>query len=111
MLWKAWSPVAHRSNHGHSAAPVKMRASGKANGMNTLSDRVCPRKLISQAGMMRSEPSRIPMYQSGWEADEIASGVYGPYSQIGLTWANVESSVSAAKMKKNQAWPLTRKYG
>ena len=51
------------------------------------------------------------MYQSGWEAEEIASGVYGPYSQTGLIWANVASMTSAPKMKKNQAWPLSMKYG
>ena len=51
------------------------------------------------------------MYQSGWEAEEIASGVYGPYSQTGLICANVDSTTSAPKMKKNQAWPLSMKYG
>src|SRR5215831_15904165 len=105
------SPVAHRSKNGHSAAPVKMIPSGSANGMSTDSDSVCPRKLISQEGMMRSEPSRMPMYQSGWDAEEIASGVYGPYSQIGLICANVESTTRTPKMKKNHACPLSRKYG
>ena len=73
--WYDLSPVAHCSNHGHSAAPPRMIVSGSANGMSTLSDSVCPRKLISQAGMTRSEPSRMPMYQSGWDADEMATGV------------------------------------
>ena len=61
MLWKDLSPVAHCSKNGHSAAPVKMRPSGSSAGMSTDSDTVCPRKLISQAGIMRSEPSRMPM--------------------------------------------------
>src|SRR5215467_2381598 len=103
VWWYALSPVAHRSNHGQMAAPPKMMPRGSANGMSTLSDSVCPRKLISQAGMARSEPSRMPMYQSGCEADEMATGEYGPYSQIGLISANVASSTSAPKMKKNQA--------
>src|ERR1700677_4088076 len=84
MLWMLLSPVAHCSKNGHSAAPVKMIPKGRANGMSTDIDSVCPRKLISQAGIMRSEPSRMPIYQSGCDAEEIASGVYGPYSQTGL---------------------------
>jgi len=73
--WYDLSPVAHCSNHGQNAAPPRIMVSGSANGMSTLSDSVCPRKLISQAGMTRSEPSRMPMYQSGWDADEMATGV------------------------------------
>ena len=41
----------------------------------------------------------------------MATGEYGPYSQIGLIWANVASRTSAPKMKKNQAPPLAMKYG
>ena len=37
--------------------------------------------------------------------------MYGPYCQTGLICANVASATSAPKMKKNQAWPLSRKYG
>src|SRR3974390_2908867 len=95
------SPVAHRSKNGQNAAPPRITVSGTMNGMSTLSDSVCPRKFHSQAGIMRSEPSRMPMYQSGCEADEIATGVYGPYSQIGLIVANVASTAHAPKMKKN----------
>jgi len=88
-----------------------MTPSGSANGISTDRDSVCPRKLISQAGMTRSAPSRMPRYQSGWLAEETASGVYGPYSQIGLICANVASTASVPKMKKNHAVPLSRKYG
>src|SRR6516225_352594 len=102
MWWYDLSPVAHCSKNGQSVAPPRMTVSGTANGMSTLSESVCPRKLISQAGIIRSAPSRMPMYQSGWEADEIATGVYGPYSQMGLIVAKAESSATAAKMKKNQ---------
>ena len=109
MLWKDLSPVAHCSKNGHRPAPVKMMPSGSAAGISTESESVCPRKLISQAGIMRRLPSRTPMYQSGCDADEIASGVYGPYCQTGLICANVASRTSAPKMKKNQAWPLSRK--
>src|SRR6266849_6935364 len=111
MWWNDLSPVAHCSKNGQNAAPPRIRVSGNANGMSTLSESVCPRKLISQAGIIRSEPSRMPIYQSGWDADEICIGLYGPYSQIGLIWANVASSTSAAKMKKNHAPPLATKYG
>ena len=46
---------------------------------------VCPRKFHSMLGIMRSAPSRKPMYQSGWDPAVIwGVGVYGPYSQIGL---------------------------
>jgi hypothetical protein len=51
------------------------------------------------------------MYQSGWVAAEIASGLYGPYSQTGLICANAPSTTRPPKMKKNQACPLSRKYG
>ncbi len=61
--------------------------------------------------MTRSAPSRMPRYQSGWLAEEIASGLYGPYSQIGLICATVASTASAPKMKKNHAVPLIRKNG
>ena len=61
MLWNDLSPVAHCSKKGQSAAPPSTIVSGSANGIATLSDSVCPRKLISQAGIMRSEPSRMPM--------------------------------------------------
>ena len=105
------SPVAHRSKNGHSAAPPKITPSGTMNGMSTLRVTVCPRKFSSQGGMMRSAPSKMPRYQSGWDAEEIASGVYGPYSQTGLICANVDSATRAPKMKKNHAWPLSRKYG
>src|SRR5580693_2290843 len=84
---------------------------GSANGISTDMDSVCPRKLISQAGMTRRAPSRMPRYQSGWLAEEIASGEYGPYSQIGLICANVARTDSTPKMKKNHAVPLSRKYG
>jgi hypothetical protein len=79
--------------------------------MSTLKVTVCPRKFTSQPGMIRTAPSRMPGYQSGWEAEEMASGVYGPYSQTGLICANVDSRTRAPKMKKNQACPLSRKYG
>jgi hypothetical protein len=112
LMWCSFlSPVAHCSKNGHSPIPVKMMPSGNNAGMNTDSDSVCPRKLYSHAGIMRSEPSRKPMYQSGCDADEIASGVYGPYSHTGLIWQNVASRTSPPKMKKNQACPLSRKYG
>jgi hypothetical protein len=61
MWWYDLSPVAHRSKNGQSAAPPKMMVSGTANGMSTLNVTVCPRKFHSQAGMTRSEPSRMPM--------------------------------------------------
>src|SRR6266851_7810972 len=111
MLWYDLSPVAHCSKNGQNAAPPRIMPSGSANGMSTLSESVYPRKFISQAGIIRSEPSRIPMYQSGCDADEICTGLYGPYSQIGLICANVESSAVPAKMKKNHAPPLATKYG
>jgi len=41
----------------------------------------------------------------------MASGVYGPYSHTGLICAKVASTTRAPKMKKNHAWPLSRKYG
>jgi hypothetical protein len=41
----------------------------------------------------------------------MATGVYGPYSQIGLIWAKVASSASAPKMNMNQALVLATKYG
>ena len=55
------SPVIHCSRKGHSAAPVKMRPSGTRAGMNTLNAIVYPAMFHSQAGMMRSAPSRNPM--------------------------------------------------
>jgi len=60
-LWKDLSPVAHCSKNGQSAAPPSTMVNGSANGMSTLIVRVWPRKLISQDGMMRSEPSSRPM--------------------------------------------------
>src|SRR5579863_3869590 len=105
------SPVAHCSKNGQNVAPPRMIVNGSANGISTLSESVCPRRLYSQAGIMRSAPSKMPMYQSGWEADEMATGVYGPYSQIGLIWANVARKAHAPKMKKNHAPPLAMKYG
>ena len=59
--WYALSPVAHRSKNGQNAAPPRMMPRGSANGMSTLNVTVCPRKFHSQAGMTRSEPSRMPM--------------------------------------------------
>ena len=41
----------------------------------------------------------------------IPDGLYGPYSQIGLICANVDSSASTAKMKKKNAPVLAMKYG
>src|SRR6266849_6999967 len=111
MLWNDLSPVAHCSKNGQNAAPPRMMVSGSANGMSTLNVTVCPRKFHSQAGIMRSAPSRMPMYQSGWDADEMATGEYGPYSQIGLIEAKVASSAHAPNMKKNQAPVLAAKYG
>src|SRR5215469_1668836 len=105
------SLVTQRSKNGQITAPPRMIPRGRAKGMSTDSVSVCPRKLTSHEGMIRSAPSRIPRYQSGCEADEIANGEYGPYSQTGLICANVASSVSAAKMKRNQAVPLRTKYG
>src|SRR6185437_11311968 len=52
--WKDLSPVAHRSKNGHRAAPVKKRPIISRPGMSTDSDTVCPRKLISQAGIMQA---------------------------------------------------------
>src|ERR1022692_27689 len=51
------------------------------------------------------------MEKSGWEPAEIASGLYGPYSQIGLVWAKVDASARAAKIKKKNAPVLAMKYG
>ena len=61
MLWYDLSPVAHCSKNGQNAAPPSTTVSGTTNGMSTLMLRVCPRRLISQAGIIRSEPSRMPM--------------------------------------------------
>ncbi len=41
----------------------------------------------------------------------MATGLYGPYSQIGLIWANVAARASAAKVKKKNAPVLAMKYG
>ncbi|WP_309239391.1 hypothetical protein [Actinomadura sp. J1-007] len=94
------SPVTHCSMNGHSIAPVKMMPSGTAAGISTFRLSVCPQAVISQLGMMRREPSRTPMYQSGWDAEEIAPGSYGPNSQIGLICANVASSASTPNVNR-----------
>ncbi len=41
----------------------------------------------------------------------MATGLYGPYSQIGLIWVNVAARVTAAKVKKKNAPVLAMKYG
>ena len=61
MLCRDLSPVAHCSKNGQNAAPVRIRPNGSNAGMSTLKLNVCPRKFHSQAGMTRSEPSRMPM--------------------------------------------------
>ena len=72
------SPVAHCSKNGQNAAPPRMHGQRQRERDEHAERIVCPRKFHSQAGIMRSEPSRMPMYQSGWDADEIGQGVYGP---------------------------------
>src|ERR1700757_3644667 len=111
ILCQDRSPVAHFSKNGQNPAPVKMMPNGIAAGISALKLIVCQRKFHSQAGITRSAPSRMPRYQSGCEADEICTGLYGPYSQTGLIWAKVARTASAAKMKKNHAVPLAIKYG
>src|SRR5205085_2379248 len=39
--------------------------------------------------------------QSGWAGEDTEAGLYGPYSQIGLTWARPPSAVRTAAMAKN----------
>ena len=51
------------------------------------------------------------MYQSGCEPAEMPVGLYGPYIQMGLICAKVDSSVVTPKMKKNQAPVFAMKYG
>ena len=36
-------------------------------GMMTFQEMVRPQIVVSQLGMIRSRPSAMPMYQSGWE--------------------------------------------
>ena len=61
-----------------------------------------PETLISQSGIIRSAPSRKPMYQSGWEPAVTSDGSYGPYSQIGLIWAMPPSSAQTPKTRKKK---------
>src|SRR5579875_3772479 len=64
-----------------------------------------------QLGNMRSAPSRKPMYKSGCDPAEIPTGLYGPYSQIGLTWTNVAARARAAKTNRKNAPVFAMKYG
>ena len=53
---------------------------------------VWPQMYVSQLGMIRSAPSRKPMYQSGWEPAVIWEGLYGPNSHTGLIVTNAETA-------------------
>jgi hypothetical protein len=43
-----------------------------------------PQKCDSKPGIIRTEPSSQPMYQSGWDPAVTSAGLYGPYNQTGL---------------------------
>ena len=69
-----------------------------SEGISTLNDSVWPHRFHSQFGIMRREPSRKPIYQSGWEPALIWSGVYGPYAQIGLICTRPASRKTTPKI-------------
>jgi hypothetical protein len=69
--WSRWcsrlSPVTHASRNGHDSTMVSSRIGAIWPGMKMFHDHVVPKMCVSQPGMIRSRPSAIPMYQSGWE--------------------------------------------
>src|SRR3954469_13619097 len=68
-------------------------------------------KLMSHGGKSRVEPSRKPMYQSGWEADDTCAGLYGPHSQIGLICTRPPRAAHTPKTMKNRPPDLAANTG
>ena len=61
-----------------------------------------PNARVSHGGNRRSEPSRNPMYQSGCEYDVAAAVLYGPYSQIALTWNSAPIAVITPAVRNSR---------
>ncbi len=61
-----------------------------------------PQKCDSKPGMIRTEPSSQPMYQSGWEPAVTSDGLYGPYSQTGLICSRAPISAVMPKTTKKK---------
>jgi hypothetical protein len=64
------SPVIQDSMNGYRASPVNRMPGRIMAGTMMFHEMVQPKITVSQLGMMRSAPSRKPMYQSGCEPAE-----------------------------------------
>src|ERR1700759_1615251 len=79
-LWYARSFVAQDSMFGYNAMSVNMIPGMITPGIRMFQLIVWLKMCVSQLGIMRSEPSRNRMYQSGWEPADTCAGLYGPYN-------------------------------
>src|SRR5690625_680639 len=97
-----WSPVIQRSTNGHAPRSANITPGNIAPGKSMFQLHVCPKNVDSQAGMIRNEPSRNPIYQSGCEPAVTSEGLYGPYCQTALTSNRALMTTMKPKtMKKN----------
>src|SRR5579859_5815127 len=90
------APQIQLSSSGYAATSVKNSPGTTTAGISTSSDSGWPPIESSQAGMIRSAPSRKPMYQSGTAPALILPGWYGPYNHTGLICATAPSATSTA---------------
>ncbi len=61
------SPVTQASKKGQPITSPNSRNGATWPGIMMFQEMVWPQMWVSQLGMIRSRPSAMPMYQSGWE--------------------------------------------
>src|SRR5664280_1622374 len=74
-------------------------------GIRMFSGIVCPKARISQPGLSRSDPSRKPMYQSGWAPALTWEGLNGPYTHTGLICARPPNAATTPNTRKKNPPP------
>ena len=100
-MCKARSLVSLASRNGYAPASVNRIPGSTTVGQNKGGIVWCQTR-ISHEGNRRVDPSRKPMYQSGWEPADTCAGSYGPNSHTGLIWASPPSPAQTANTMKKK---------